>query len=283
MRTRALAALLILTLPVTASASETIGYGYDALGRLVRVDRTGSVNNNVNSAYHYDQADNRAVRWTGSGAAPAAPPLRPPFFTVSDATIREVDLLVFKITKSGSANATYTVNFGTVAGTAASGGDFQGVGGTLTFGPGEYEKTVLVPTIDDGAYEGDETLYLDLFSASGGAPISRSRGTGKILDDDSNNQSPIAALDNATATTCSDGVVVDVVANDSDPDGNYPLTLVGIQSVSLGGASVENANSIRFASGSQSGTARVVYIISDDAGGIATGTLSVRVTGSGCQ
>ena len=47
-----------------AEASETINYSYDARGRLVSVKRSGSVNNNVNTAYGYDKADNRTFRNT---------------------------------------------------------------------------------------------------------------------------------------------------------------------------------------------------------------------------
>jgi hypothetical protein len=42
-----------------AYASETITYVYDARGRLVRVERKGTVNNNVTANYTYDKADNR--------------------------------------------------------------------------------------------------------------------------------------------------------------------------------------------------------------------------------
>jgi len=42
-----------------AYAAETITYRYDARGRLVKAERTGAVNNNVNTAYTYDKADNR--------------------------------------------------------------------------------------------------------------------------------------------------------------------------------------------------------------------------------
>jgi hypothetical protein len=42
-----------------AMAAETITYTYDARGRLVKVVRTGSVNNNVSANYSYDKADNR--------------------------------------------------------------------------------------------------------------------------------------------------------------------------------------------------------------------------------
>ena len=52
---------------VSAAASETITYTYDARGRLVQVNRTGTVNNNVVTNYTYDKADNRKTKTT-SGA-----------------------------------------------------------------------------------------------------------------------------------------------------------------------------------------------------------------------
>ncbi len=42
-----------------ASASETITYTYDAKGRLVLVQHSGTVNNNVVANYSFDAADNR--------------------------------------------------------------------------------------------------------------------------------------------------------------------------------------------------------------------------------
>jgi coenzyme F420-reducing hydrogenase delta subunit len=49
-------------------AAETITYSYDAKGRLVKVVRTGTVNNNVITNYTHDKADNRkTVVVTGSG------------------------------------------------------------------------------------------------------------------------------------------------------------------------------------------------------------------------
>ena len=56
-----------------AQAAETITYKYDAKGRLVEVRRTGTVNNNVVTAYVHDKADNRA-RLTTTGSPNAPPP-----------------------------------------------------------------------------------------------------------------------------------------------------------------------------------------------------------------
>ncbi len=48
-----------LAIAAAAAASETISYTYDARGRLVKVVRTGTVNNGVKAEYRYDKADNR--------------------------------------------------------------------------------------------------------------------------------------------------------------------------------------------------------------------------------
>jgi YD repeat-containing protein len=53
-----------------AYATETITYQYDARGRLVQVNRSGTVNNNVNSTYTHDKADNRTNKTTTGSANP---------------------------------------------------------------------------------------------------------------------------------------------------------------------------------------------------------------------
>src|SRR5688500_15059858 len=64
-----------IALATAAEASETITYGYDSLGRLIRVERTGKANNGVNAHYSYDAADNRKTVTAGAGAiAPSSPP-----------------------------------------------------------------------------------------------------------------------------------------------------------------------------------------------------------------
>ena len=48
-----------LAIVTPATAAETITYTYDSKGRLVKVVRTGTVNNNVTVEYTHDKADNR--------------------------------------------------------------------------------------------------------------------------------------------------------------------------------------------------------------------------------
>ena len=57
----------------TASAAETITYAYDARGRLIKVVHTGTVNNNTQTCYKLDKADNRTSVQTTVGSLPACP------------------------------------------------------------------------------------------------------------------------------------------------------------------------------------------------------------------
>lgn len=61
-----------LMLPVlSASAAETVKYTYDAKGRLVKVERSGTANNGVATEYQHDKADNRKkAKTTGSPNSP---------------------------------------------------------------------------------------------------------------------------------------------------------------------------------------------------------------------
>lgn len=55
----AVAGALGILAVVGAHASETITYTYDTRGRLVKVERSGTVNNNVKAEYVYDKGNNR--------------------------------------------------------------------------------------------------------------------------------------------------------------------------------------------------------------------------------
>jgi hypothetical protein len=56
-RIAALGLMLLCASP--AYSAETVTYTYDAKGRLTKVVRTGTVNNNVTVEYEHDKADNR--------------------------------------------------------------------------------------------------------------------------------------------------------------------------------------------------------------------------------
>jgi hypothetical protein len=67
-----IALVAFFALPSVVQATETIIYSYDARGRLVKVVRTGTVNNNVQTVYTHDKANNRkTVVVTGSPNPPS--------------------------------------------------------------------------------------------------------------------------------------------------------------------------------------------------------------------
>lgn len=67
-----MAALLTSGLSSPAIAGETKTYTYDALGRLVVVRNTGTVNNNQIRSFCYDKAGNRIEFDSSSSGTPAA-------------------------------------------------------------------------------------------------------------------------------------------------------------------------------------------------------------------
>lgn len=67
------AAIAVALVAGTASATETITYTYDARGRLVKVERAGTVNNGVITTYTIDKADSRTDKTTTGSPNPPTP------------------------------------------------------------------------------------------------------------------------------------------------------------------------------------------------------------------
>lgn len=268
--------VLPIMISSVAVASETATYAYDALGRLVQVSRSGTINDGVNANYGYDPADNRTnVTVTGGGGSH-------PSFSVNDVSVTEGGSLVFTVTKAGAASTSYSVNYATANGTAAAGADYTATSGTLTFTPSHTTQTVWVSTIDDTIVEGNETVLLNLSGATGGASISDDQGVGTIIDNDTANQPPVTQPDIAGTIQACTGVSWNVVANDTDPEGNYPLSLVSIQSVSpswMGSAFVQSSTHVRFNSTGPTGGVQITYVVKDSLGATATGLMAVYIEG----
>jgi len=201
----------------------------------------------------------------------------PPSFAIANAAaVNEGGTLVFTVTKTGTTNTSYSVNFATVNGSATAGSDYTATSGTLTFGVNETSKTISVATIDDTATESAETVLVNLSSPTGGATITTGQGSGTINASDPNSP-PLPSPDFLQLSQDNPGSI-NVVANDTDPEGNYPLALVSVSDPS-GHASVSNSTTIGF-SGTSIGTYVVQYTVRDSLGATAVGTLTVDVA---CQ
>ncbi len=83
------------------------------------------------------------------------------------ATEGEDEKLDFTVRLDGNPASEVTVDYATADGTATAGSDYTETSGTLTFAPGETEKTVSVLITDDDVEDDRETVLLVLSNASG--------------------------------------------------------------------------------------------------------------------
>ena len=109
-----------------------------------------------------------------------------PSFSVNSPDVSEGGTLVFTVTKDGATSQSHNVSYATANGSALAGSDYTSKSGTLTFAPTEISKNVSVSTIEDTAYESNETMSLNLSNPTGGATIATGQGTGTINNDDPN-------------------------------------------------------------------------------------------------
>jgi CSLREA domain-containing protein len=90
----------------------------------------------------------------------------------------------FHVTKSGATDVDATVQYATANGTAATANnDYQPNAGSLTFLPGDTDKTITVFVNGDTTYEADETFTVNLSNAVD-ADITSAQGVGTIKNDD---------------------------------------------------------------------------------------------------
>ena len=98
-----------------------------------------------------------------------------------DATAAEGTELAFRVALDGPAAGPVTLRWETADGTAMAGADYEAGTGRLEFAAGEREKTVLVSTLTDVAYEASEAMVLRLSGVEGGE-LADGEATGTIRD-----------------------------------------------------------------------------------------------------
>ncbi len=100
----------------------------------------------------------------------------------------------FVVRLNAPSAGTVTVSYNNANATAATGSDYVAVSGTLNFAPGETEKTVLVPIINDTTAELKEDFLLNLFSPVN-AVIGNTSAMATIVDNDATSGTPVIAID----------------------------------------------------------------------------------------
>lgn len=119
------------------------------------------------------------------------------------------------------------------------------------------------------------------YDAAGNRNIYQESGSGSLANCPTApppppNQPPVANPDSLSAPKCVQRIV-NVVANDSDPDGHLPLTLIAVNQP---WAWVASSTSVGMTTPDTNGNYVIAYTIADSLGATANGTLTVTVTGA---
>jgi len=153
----------------------------------VNGDTTTEANEGFNVRLVNPQGGATLTRFLGQGTILNDDPPSGPSLAIGDVGVVEGDegtsLAVFPVRLSGAQGAPVAVSFATANGTAAAASDYEARAGTLTIPAGVTSATIFVKVYGDTAAEANESFTLAL-SASTGPPISRSTGTGTLINDD---------------------------------------------------------------------------------------------------
>ncbi|NTU63816.1 MAG: hypothetical protein HGB05_10550, partial [Chloroflexi bacterium] len=107
--------------------------------------------------------------------------------TIADSTVLEGNsgsvTAVFTVTLAPTGSLPISVIYTTVDETAIGGSDYTSVSGTLTFNPGQLQKTIAVSVTGDLADELDETFRVEL-STVANVDLLDAQAVGTIIDND---------------------------------------------------------------------------------------------------
>ena len=195
---------------------------------------------------------------------------------MNPATIAEADGTSAVTVSTGGvafpADRTISLGFG---GTATKGTDYSVDAESLTLTAGQTTVSTTVRAVDDEVTDPDETIEI---TASLGREQIGTTQTVTIVDDTSRRQPnrPPEAVDDRVETAEDTPVLIDVVANDTDPDGDA-LQVVAIMAPAHGTATVVTGGMRYVPEPDYHGPDRFTYRVADSSGEMAAASVSVTV------
>jgi hypothetical protein len=223
-----------------------------------------------------DSAGDTGTRSYTVTIAPSGPCVGVKFTIASNGAVTEGAYSVFTITQSGSPTGNCSVSYATSDGTAVAPGDYTAASGTLTFTPAQATQTVSVKTNDDSIVESAETFNMTLSNPTGSSNIGiPGSATATINDNDASQPTPVNDVGSQAKCTTVD---YNVVQNDTDPGGHYPLSLVSVTPSSF---TIVSSTTIEYTS-TLAGTYTATYTVQNSIGATANATLTVTVSGGIC-
>ncbi|MEJ7893689.1 MAG: Calx-beta domain-containing protein, partial [Solirubrobacteraceae bacterium] len=139
----------------------------------------------------------------------------------------------FKISLSERSGKTVRVDLYSREGTATANDDFDVGGGTVTFAPGETEKTLTIKVNGDTTVEPDETYEVEV-SRPENATIADDKGLGTIRNDDT------PATPSTPAVSIGDTTVTEGDSGEADATFTVSLSGASTQAVSVGYATADD-------------------------------------------
>jgi hypothetical protein len=111
---------------------------------------------------------------------------------------------------------------------------------------------------------------------SGALALTTSNAAGQF------NNPPTVGNNSFSLWSCQEKTV-NLTSNDSDPEGNYPLTVTAVDPSSLGYIEISSASSVTYYAADTAGGETLSYTVQDSLGASATGLISIGVIGRQCQ
>ena len=127
--------------------------------RLIRWGANGLAFNDYNNKIYFVQTNLVSTE----GTVPTALQLDAQNYSGNEGS----GSLPVTVVRSGGLTGTTTINYTTQDGTATAGSDYTATAGTLVFAPGETNKIVNIPLINDNVYEEVESFNFILSNPSG--------------------------------------------------------------------------------------------------------------------
>ncbi len=204
----------------------------------------------------------------------------PPQVTIADVTVIEPATgqtsAVLTVRLSAPSNKIVTLAWRTRQNTALADVDYVQSSGTLSFLPGLTQRQITVAVLADAIEESDEQFWVEL-SEVVNAELTRGLATVTIKDGTQRNRLPVA-MDDVGTVSPGQSVIVAVLANDVDADGDA-LTVSLSTLPAHGEAEVLADQRIRYtAAADYQGSDSFRYRISDGRGGSAEAVVRISIT-----
>ena len=184
------------------------------------------------------------------------------FSAVQYSSAENTPISTITVIRAGGSTGQVGVEYSSTDGTASAASDYTAVANTLMFADGETIRTFDIAIIDDASYEGDETVFLSLANASGGAGLGgQTTATLTIQDNEIRSPGAVKFEDQAYSVTEGGSLTITIVRTGGS-DGQIGVELNSVDGTARAGSDYNAISTVLlFADGEIS---KVVTLVSID-------------------